>query len=886
MRIKLSSGFLVIVSLMVVVITAKAEILLSDNFNDGTLSSNWSVTGNAVQETNGVLKILTELTDGGGIVTSSPFKLPAGILTLKRKTKLHYANSYAMPWISLAYSDETSPEHHVFSIYYGNLAYNDSGHLSVYGTFLALGDANPHWGAARNMTVEGPPVIWDNWFDEQITYNRATGEVRYLRNGSEEIIGIAPIIPAGTPVWLTASAWGWYTGHSHYMDDLEVSSDAVITTTSPPPVVFFPGMEGSRLYTNKIEKDYDWTLWPSSDKEVFCELKPGTGFDSAVYTKSQLNGGLLEEFGLQIENLSSPGINIYKTFIHKLVGLVNSGVIKEWEAFPYDWRRDVQKIASYELGDHTTGIIYGKDGVIEDHVDLVERIIQLKQRHGPVTIIGHSNGGLLAKAVINEFASRFGEENVKNYVGRIILVAVPQLGTPDGLLATLHGDFFAPPLVEKHFRREVVETMPGALGLIPSEEFFNRTVANIIEFDASTINPNNTSDGFLDKFVKAFGKNINPFRDAGTSKYYDFLLGTGVLNRQEPHGGDCMKTPASSEPNAFKDFSFQIAKVTRRNFDQWVPPEGVKIEQIIGTGLNTAQGVRYSNKRECSKIILDLCSENLTHNPIYSLKGDGTVLAISAGALNKQTYWVDLKEGRNHGQIMEDIAVQSTIESILKGEKVVESRVSELPPPLAERPIIRMTMKSPVDLQIYDGNGDHTGIIRQNGQLPLMISNIPGSMIQSINGHQVITLQGERSYNIVLDGVESGTFTLEIETFKGDDLVKADLFSALPAAPQTKGAMTISPGMVLSQLSLDYNGDGKIDSTIDPVVPNTKEYSSSLIALGDYIRTLGLDHGTEQALLSSVNAALNAANPNAAKNKLVALSNKLSALSGKKIKAM
>ncbi|MDH5573412.1 MAG: hypothetical protein OEY89_16740 [Gammaproteobacteria bacterium] len=211
---------------------AANSILLSDNFDDGNISANWTATGNTVVEADGVLKILTNQTDNGGRVTSIPFNLPTGVLTLTRKAKLHYANSNAMPWISLAYRDESNVEHHVFSVFFGNIAYNGTGHVPVYGTFLAQGDANPHSAASRDMTVEGPPVLWDVWFDERITYDQATGEVRYFRNGSEEIVGVAPILPAETPVYLNINAWGWFTGHSHFVDDLVISAD----TPTPPPV--------------------------------------------------------------------------------------------------------------------------------------------------------------------------------------------------------------------------------------------------------------------------------------------------------------------------------------------------------------------------------------------------------------------------------------------------------------------------------------------------------------------------------------------------------------------------------------------------------------------------------------------------------------------------
>ena len=853
---------------------ATGSELLSDNFDDGVLSGSWTVTGNTVQEADGVLKVLQNTTDAGGVLTSTPFKLPASLLTLTRKTKLHYANNYSMPSINLAYRDVLNNEEHVFSIYYGNLSYNGSGHIPVYGTFLALGSSNPHWGESRRMTVEGPSVLWDSWFDERITYDRATGEVQYFRNGVKEIIGIAPILPAETSVYLKINSWGWFTGHSHYVDDLTINSDTE-SPAPPPPVVFFPGIAGSRLYTKSLFGLTDNTLWiPNDLEEDVCKLKPNgvEFFSKEIYTKA-FEQGLIEE-------ATALGVNVYKDFITKLEELEDSQVIKEWVAFPYDWRRDVRDIANYIDGAYHTGIIYGNNGTVEEHIDLVGKIIGLKERLGPVTIIGHSNGGLLAKAVVNELADRFGEENVKNYIGRVILVAVPQLGTPEGLLAMLHGKF-AEDLgyVSENAKREAAETMPGALGLLPSKEFFNKVDGELIKF----VTNNKYSNDLLNQLIAAYGNSIN---HTDFNKYTDFLRGINSVNktqfRQEPHGGDCEITPSDSylTPNVFSNnYAFEKSITTHNILDHWTPPPGVKVEQIVGQGLATTMRVEYYPTKN-----------EINHRKINSTVGggDGTVLPVSAAALNVPTYWVNLRvgEGKTHFNLMEDIAIHDTIESILvygsNGNigNIRNGRVT-LTPDNGIYLTSRWTMKSPVDLQIYDDQGNHTGIIRKDGQ-PYPISNIPGSTIDRVSGHQVITLQGDRSYNVILDGVDNGTFTLEVETFNGDSLVKEDLFSTLPSATQTKGSISMNSEMVLSQLELDYNGDGQVDSTIDPYAPGTKVFSNSLIALGDYIRTLGLAKGTQQALLSNIKTALTAKNTEEVKGILGALSNKLRAMSGKK----
>ncbi|TXI16866.1 MAG: hypothetical protein E6Q62_10625 [Nitrosomonas sp.] len=57
------------------------------------------------------------------------------------------------------------------------------------------------------------------------------------------------------------------------------------------------------------------------------------------------------------------------------------------------------------------------------------------------------------------------------------------------------------------------------------------------------------------------------------------------------------------------------------------------------------------------------------------------------------------------------------------------------------------------------------------------------------------------------------------------------------------------------------------------------------MALTDYILTLKLNKGTQQALLANIEAALHANDQKAAQQQLIALSNKIHAMSGKKFSA-
>jgi hypothetical protein len=204
---------------------SSTAVLLSDDFNDGSLdTTKWTASGNTVQEQDGYLKLLTNQTDAGGKVYSRNFTMPANGLTMTRKARVHYSNTYSIPSIRIGYRDGANQEMTVFSIHYGNMSYSTGVQAAVYGTFLGLGQGNPHDDNLRYLTVEGPAVLWDTWFDEKITYDRQSGLVRYFRNGVLAITGTAPVMPVGTQVYVTMNGWGWNTGHWHHCDDLMVMS--------------------------------------------------------------------------------------------------------------------------------------------------------------------------------------------------------------------------------------------------------------------------------------------------------------------------------------------------------------------------------------------------------------------------------------------------------------------------------------------------------------------------------------------------------------------------------------------------------------------------------------------------------------------------------------
>ncbi|MDR3558514.1 MAG: hypothetical protein P4L61_03210, partial [Candidatus Pacebacteria bacterium] len=179
-------------------------------------------------------------------------------------------------------------------------------------------------------------------------------------------------------------------------------------------VLFVPGIEASRLSVDDrraLGTSTDQLWEPISNLQV-----EGLYLDSSGKSiRSGIHQSGLVDTALALQP-------IYQKFIGVMNGLKASGTIADWRPYPYDWRLPLTKASTGDLG--TSSLIK----VIESMAST--------SKTGKVTIIAHSNGGLVTKLVYNELKEK-GEAGL---VDKVIFVAVPEVGTPQALTSLLHGD--------------------------------------------------------------------------------------------------------------------------------------------------------------------------------------------------------------------------------------------------------------------------------------------------------------------------------------------------------------------------------------------------------------------------------------------------------------
>ncbi|HKL21571.1 MAG TPA: hypothetical protein VJ904_07175, partial [Tichowtungia sp.] len=218
--------------------------LLEDDFEDGVLdSSKWTLieaiepvsfnptnVGSSVVETNGVLKISHDVSwHGGAYQTLLPVN-DSGQIVITRRTQVHYEGTEAF------LSDSLMTEDGSRLLSWGYFNYVQSP-WSAYG-----------FGGLTDSDILPPRVdgVWDEWFDETITYDPNTGLSTLSINGETPIFisgGIA--MPSGTTnVYLRGGAFAYGTGYTKQFDTFSVSQEppvSVLTVSSahgtPVPAV-------------------------------------------------------------------------------------------------------------------------------------------------------------------------------------------------------------------------------------------------------------------------------------------------------------------------------------------------------------------------------------------------------------------------------------------------------------------------------------------------------------------------------------------------------------------------------------------------------------------------------------------------------------------------
>ncbi|HBR79013.1 MAG TPA: hypothetical protein DEA46_01130, partial [Candidatus Moranbacteria bacterium] len=495
---------------------------------------------------------------------------------------------------------------------------------------------------------------------------------------------------------------------------------------------------------------------------------------------------------------------VYRDFMSYMDILVADNTIKEWKPIPYDWRLPLQSTVD--------------DGIrLEDGklIDLLEEVQKLAENSntGKVTIIGHSNGGLLGKVLIDRLKN-IGKDNL---VDKFIMVATPQVGTPKAVAGLLHGSGLSFPFfLNEKTGRGLAENMSSAYNLLPSKKYFEYAQTPVVEFEEDVKD--------IYDFREIYGNEIGDKDELDSKDELDKFLTGDEGKRSDPDFDD------TDSPNVLNENLLNEANDIHDNLlDKWSAPQGMEVIQIAGWGLDTIAGIKYD---DCDIVFCPDKLSNLDRELVFKKDGDATVVIPSAIIMNDgEIYYVNIEKYNTsndkyneHANILEIPQLQEFIKNILNNKRDLTNYITTIKPEVTdEDESLRYKMHSPVAVHLY-ANNKHTGLIENpnpDSDLVYYEENIPNSYYIEFGETKYLGSPKNGNIRVELVGEDTGTFTFEIDEIKGLNVSKTTTFKDVPVIKDMKAYLDISENIGI--MEIDWNNDDKIDTTIDLEKSNSTE---------------------------------------------------------------
>lgn len=555
-------------------------------------------------------------------------------------------------------------------------------------------------------------------------------------------------------------------------------ANLVAEPTGASSVLFLPGIQSSVLSKNGVLGTDDQIWLPDAGNQDVQQLAMNT--DGASVNDVHTTG---------IISTLPFGGSVYDSFARFMVGLVHDGVIKAWTPFAYDWRSSVVDVAEngtkYEEG-------------IRSAIDEIKYLAS-SSYSGKVTIIGHSNGGLLAKALM----IRLEAEGKSNLVDKVVFLATPQLGTPKAIGTILHGydqEKVGGWLIDDAVARDVIQNMPGAYGLIPSQKYFDMGTGPVVTFDTGAA---------TQRFRNAYGTSID-----SEVKLSQFMTGSADQRPDAVTIDNVLKANSLLLSTASEDHGLKL--------DSWVAPLGVEVMEVVGVGLDTVKSFEYQSFTEKFCTLLVLCHTEVVYKPVphFSQYGDKTVMGQSAEAYigEKKKYFVDLKRIADldkpnlveHYNISENPSVQTLIQNILEDATSTSNQFIATSTMQYSDDRILLGTHSPVTIEVTDQNGKQVKLTGDH-----VTEDIPGSSYTEIGDSKYVLVPANGMYTVAIKGTGNGGLTFSMDTLHGETQTKVHSVRIATITPSTSVQVAYA-SQTLSNLIVDTNGDGETDIVLTP----------------------------------------------------------------------
>ncbi|WP_162297950.1 alpha/beta fold hydrolase [Halalkalibacillus sediminis] len=385
-----------------------------------------------------------------------------------------------------------------------------------------------------------------------------------------------------------------------------------------------------------------------------------------------------------------------------------------------------------------------------------------------VSIVAHSMGGLIA--------SKYTRENDEK-VDKLITLGTPFLGSPKSLSITETGKLFYKGGVSgwlgnaviKDAIKEVAPNISSIYQLFPTENYFGY------------------NDGQYYVQVRE-----ESFQERRLVNLLTYGQTTAFLNHHRTGTG---------EDNWVNSAHFNSAENFHNSLDLLDTLQSVDSYFIIGDQVTT-QGTFQYTYHENFRI--------LRFSDLKPINGDGTVPVASANVgdnLPKERVYYTSTE---HSELTTNELVIGQVMNILKGQA---DRLPGMRSDPIETKKLKVKIASPVDLHVYDQEGNHMGPVEEG-----VVQNEIYTGSYDIFGGTKIALLEDDVYDIQLLGTDYGKMTVTFQWYDERNKEYYTIrFDDVPVTPSSTFSSVTDLNNEVN-LSLDSDGDGEVDEVIQPSV--------------------------------------------------------------------
>ena len=584
--------------------------------------------------------------------------------------------------------------------------------------------------------------------------------------------------------------------------DEDAADDEETTTDGASNVLFLPGIQASRLHAAEDISTGIFSGYSAGDRV----WEPGKNDDVRMLEMSESGQSVHRLYaGSIIDTITFdriPGISLGISDVYAGISsyfdeLVASGTIEDWQPYAYDWRHDVYDIVS-------DGTLVDTDRSVDKLPEIVANLADTSHS-GQVSIIAHSNGGLLAKALLDEL-ERTGNEDL---VDSLVFIGVPQIGTPQSIATILHGYDQTQAYgiaVRGSVARETLQNFPAVYSLLPTERYMSETDTPIVSFDDSWQS---------ERYRDAYGPEIDTVAD-----FHAFLMGV-ESDADVRNSNSRLHIPATANTQLLT----QASTNQQNKLSDWTAPSEVEVIEFVGVGLPTPQAVRYESilQESCEDTPTTVfCLNNDQPRPFleFSLQGDETVMSDSAEAYqgDKETYYFDLNSISElsevefkHHNFTESDEVTEILDKILESdhEMTLPNHVTtELTSHDNQVSVERIA--SPVDILSEDQAGNKTGVVYEEGER-VVYQDIPGSSYREVGDVKYLIAPAETDRTTTLSGTATGTYTYVSDVVTSTGSMRDDTLYQASTTPNMIATYSTVDG-TRSPLEVDWNGDGNVQT--------------------------------------------------------------------------